>query len=239
MRPCVAQVPLTVGARRLYGAVRPALYDTQGGAAGWLPSFWAGKEAALLPCLAAVLLRGQTICFARCHPLMWDVMESVALLQVQAGKMDPNYQHPLIHIYLLKRRKPAAGEAGSEAGDAAAAAAAAVAEAGAEEAQGIAGSSAAAAEPGAEQTQGAACSGAGSGAAESRISPQGGATAAEAAQGGAAGGEGGSDLVAPDEACSGDGEHNPGSEASARSEQQFKTRREGSMLARVLAEVKI
>ncbi|KAL4438246.1 hypothetical protein ABPG77_010607 [Micractinium sp. CCAP 211/92] len=159
--------------------------------------------------------------------------------KVQSGKMDPNYQHPLIHIYLLKRRKPAAGEAGSEAGDVEAAAAAAVAEAGAEEAQAIAGSSAAVAEAGAEQVQGAAGSGAGGGAAASRSSLQGGATAAEAAQGGAAGGEGGSDLVAPDEARSGDGEPNPGSEASARSEQQFKTRREGSMLARMLAEVKI
>jgi 3-oxoacyl-ACP reductase-like protein len=31
-------------------------------------------------------------------------------LQVALGKMDPNFQHPLIHIYLLKRRKQALEE---------------------------------------------------------------------------------------------------------------------------------
>jgi len=46
-------------------------------------------------------------------------------LQVPTGKMDPNYQHPLIHIYLLKRRKEPLPEGEAAAAEAAAAEAAA------------------------------------------------------------------------------------------------------------------
>lgn len=137
-------------------------------------------------------------------------------LQVQAGKMDPNYQHPLIHIYLLKRRKQVAGEAGSEAGDPLAAA---------------------------EATDCAEAEGdpapADSSAAVGGGDVQGETAAVPHAEGGATGGKGESRAAEAGEERTEGGEPSTGGEAAARSQQQFKTRREGSMLARMLAEVKI
>lgn len=138
--------------------------------------------------------------------------------KVQAGKMDPNYQHPLIHIYLLKRRKQAAGEEGSATGPTAEAAAAAPEEPEAGQVQEDAARNSAAASGSAAQAQ---------------------AAAAEVAEGGAAGGEGEEGGAEAVEGSCGGGGSSPESEVSARSQQQFKTRREGSMLARMLAEVKI
>lgn len=185
---------------------------------------------------ATLPLRRAPACDDACRPLLVDalgvlVIQSCSLrvshgeefpahvpLQVQAGKMDPNYQHPLIHIYLLKRRKQAAGEEGSATGPTAEAAAAAPEEPEAGQVQEDAARNSAAASGSAAQAQ---------------------AAAAEVAEGGAAGGEGEEGGAEAVEGSCGGGGSSPESEVSARSQQQFKTRREGSMLARMLAEVKI
>lgn len=136
--------------------------------------------------------------------------------RVQAGKMDPNYQHPLIHIYLLKRRKQVAGEAGSEAGDPLAAAEA---------------TDCAEAEGDPAPADSSAVVGGGD--------VQGETAAVPDAEGGATGGKGESRAAEAGEERTEGGEPSAGGEAAARSQRQFKTRREGSMLARMLAEVKI
>ncbi|KAL4448418.1 hypothetical protein ABPG75_005637 [Micractinium tetrahymenae] len=141
--------------------------------------------------------------------------------KVQAGKMDPNYQHPLIHIYLLKRRKQPLAGAGSEAEGAVAAAEAAEEAAEGDEAEELraaAGSCAAAAAAAQAEAAGPAAA-EGGGAADGDGEPT------AAAEAGGASSEG--------------GKPEPQTQAAARSQQQFQTRREGSMLARMLAEVKI
>ena len=146
------------------------------------------------------------------------------LPQVPANKQDQNYQHTLIHIYLLKRRKVPLGEegaAGEAAGDAA----------GEETAEGAAEGAAGVAAEGAAEDAG-----------------DGEAEAAGAAQrvAMAAGGSLGEAAAAASEAAAGAGAASdagaaPAGEAEAaqRSSELFQARRQGNALVRALAEVQL
>lgn len=143
-------------------------------------------------------------------------------VQVPVNKMDPNYSHPLIHIYLLKRRKqPLEPEA-------------AAAEAAAEAEAAVAGGGAAGEEGGAaagEEAQGAAAAGAEAGGAVQQA-----AAAAEEQQGSSAGSSGGEGEPA---ALPLDGSGSGDPARAARSQEQFKTRRQGAMLAKMFKDVKL
>ncbi|PSC70389.1 lysine methyltransferase METTL21D isoform X1 [Micractinium conductrix] len=147
-----------------------------------------------------------------------------AIRKVPANKQDQNYQHTLIHIYLLKRRKVPLGEegaAGEAAGDAA----------GEETAEGAAEGAAGVAAEGAAEDAG-----------------DGEAEAAGAAQrvAMAAGGSLGEAAAAASEAAAGAGAASdagaaPAGEAEAaqRSSELFQARRQGNALVRALAEVQL
>ncbi|KAI7837928.1 hypothetical protein COHA_008234 [Chlorella ohadii] len=163
--------------------------------------------------------------------------------KVPTGKMDPNYQHPLIHIYLLKRRKEPLPEGEAAAAEAAAAEADDAQGAAAAAAQGAAEVAAAAGEQAAED--GTAAAG------EPAEAAAAGSSAEDAEQHaglqGADGEQSSSSQVGSDQADAEGaseqlqaGEGSGGSsEKAAVYQQQFQTRRQGAMLARLLKDVKI
>lgn len=138
-----------------------------------------------------------------------------AIRKVGPGKMDPAFQHPLIHVYLLKRRKqpPEAAEPGKGAPGQAAPADAAESAAGAQQE-----AAAAACGPAARPEQGLVSSTGGA-----RGEADGCAATAQSGEGEGPGG--GAAQVGP---C-----------RQQHSEQQFETRREASMLARTLKDIKL
>lgn len=167
--------------------------------------------------------------------------------QVPTGKMDPNYQHPLIHIYLLKRRKEPLQD-GEAAGAEADAQGAAAGEDGAGAAAGQQAATAAEEQTAAaagEQTAAAGVAAAGGGCAADAAQPAGLPAAAESTPS-ISGPEPSSQAVAEDDEerlqagsnGSGSGEGSS-SERSAQYQQQFQTRRQGAMLARLLKDVKL
>lgn len=177
---------------------------------------------------------------------MFPFLRPLFRFQVPIGKMDPNYQHPLIHIYLLKRRKEplqdgeaagaeADGQGAAAGEDGAGAAAGQQAVVAAEE------QAAAAAE---EQTAAAGVAAAGGCAADAAL-PADSQAAAESTLGSSQT-EPSSQAVAEDAeehlqaGSSGSGScEDSSSERSAQYQQQFQTRRQGAMLARLLKDVKL
>jgi hypothetical protein len=140
-----------------------------------------------------------------------------AIRKVAPSKMDPNFQHPLIHIYLLKRRKqPLEAGAAVEAGG---------------EAEEVGPAGAQATEPAAEAQREAADAGGPVARLEQSLAVPSGAAGSEA-EGGAATESGGAEGPGGSEVAV-----NP--RKPQIYEQQFETRREASMLARTLKDVEL
>lgn len=149
--------------------------------------------------------------------------------QVPVGKQHDDYNHPLIHIYLLKRRKQPLEEGGAAADEAALA----------DEPADAAGAGAAG-EPGAL----APAAGAAGSAAEGQPQQAGEAAVGEQPQAAAA--AGGEAEGSPSDQAAGEAQHPPapassgGAVASSdKLKEQFQTRRQGAMLARALARMDV
>ncbi|PRW45241.1 hypothetical protein C2E21_6339 [Chlorella sorokiniana] len=168
--------------------------------------------------------------------------------KVAAGKMDANYQHPLIHIYLLKRRKEplqdgdtsAAAEEGADA--AAATTADAVADAAGQQAAGAAAEPATAGQGDAD-VPGPAAAAVAAGSSSSGAAQSVGLQAAAEGEPGSSqpgGSQGGAEEAAQQlQAGTATSPSGRSSERAAAYQQQFQTRRQGAMLARLLKDVKL
>ncbi|EFN56375.1 hypothetical protein CHLNCDRAFT_144895 [Chlorella variabilis] len=144
--------------------------------------------------------------------------------KVAPNKMDANYQHPLIHIYLLKRRKQPLAEAGVEAAAAEGAAATEDGQAAAQRAGGVAG------------VVGGVAEGEQQDAEVGAVEEEDPLAAAAAAAAAAAVAAAGAAAAAVEEGAGGREE---GAASSGSSAERFQTRRQGAMLARVLKDIKL
>jgi hypothetical protein len=194
------------------------------------------KWVLLLLLMMMIQMRIFRMKVAALHVRTWDLCTPLCpcWLQVPVNKMDPNYQHPLIHIYLLKRRKqPLDGASAAEVpADQDVAQGASCGEASqATEGEQMAARQTAASEPAAAQQRTAAAEEAQLAAAGAVVKLQSPPTdAGQLAQAGSSDNDEGS--------CGGRECGDAGGGAS-RSALQFQTRREGSMLARQLRDVKL